>query len=170
MAKRKTAKKTQPKNLYLGLTIAFFLALIAIFVFDGYMGLYDTVTVTAQERENTIEPDQWLREDYSYYTWVEEGETLYFHYELENRRFSRYETEVEAAVWFGESKQEVLLAESVSLDAFDKEEFSWSVDPAALRPTETSADYDFEFSVIITRDEVELRTVVHASFPKSSVE
>lgn len=170
MATRKTAKKTQHKNLYLGLTIAFFLAIIAIFIFDGYMGLYDTVTVTAQERENTIEPDQWLREDYSYYTWAEEGETLYFHYELDNRRFSRYETEVEAAVWFGETKQAVLLEQSVSLGAFDKEEFSWSVDPTEFRPTETPADYDYEFSVIIKRDGAELRTVVHASIPKPSVE
>jgi hypothetical protein len=54
MATRKTAKKTQHKNLYLFLTIAFFLAIIAIFVFDGYMGVYDTVTVIAEEREETI--------------------------------------------------------------------------------------------------------------------
>jgi hypothetical protein len=169
MATRKTAKKTQHKNLYLGLTIAFFLAIIAIFVFDGYMGIYDTVTVTVQEREETIEPDQWLREDYSYYTWVESGEKLYFHYELDNRRFSGYEADIEAAVWFGGEKQEVLADESVSLGAFEKEEFSWSVDPAAVRPYQTSADYDFEFSVIITRDGVELRTIVHAAFPKPGV-
>lgn len=163
-------KAKKPKNLYLYLTIAFFLAIIAIFVFDGYMGIYDTVSVTAQEREETIEPEYWLREDYSYYTWVEEGQEVYFYYELDNRRFSSYSADVEVAVWLGEDKQEVLLEQSVALGAFEKEEFSWSVDPATLRPVVTSADYDIEFSVIITRDGVELRTVVHAAFPKPDVE
>ncbi|MGD9117100.1 MAG: hypothetical protein PVJ61_08060 [Dehalococcoidia bacterium] len=171
MPKAKTAKKsTARRNLYLALTIVFFLAIIAVFVLDGYMGIYDTVTVTAGERENTVEPDQWLHEDYSYYTWVESGEKLYFHYELANRRFTSYEDHIEAAVWFGGEKQEVLLNESVSLGAFEEEEFSWAVDPATVRPYQTSADYDIEFSVIIMRGGVELRTVVHASFPKPSVE
>jgi hypothetical protein len=160
MATRKTGKKTQHKNLYLFLAIAFFLAIIAIFVFDGYMGIYDTVTVTTQEREEVIEPDYWLR-DYLPSTWTEEGQDLNFHYELDNRCFSTYSADIEVAVWFGEEKQEVLISQAVAVGAFDKEELSWTVDTGALRPAETPETKDFEFSVIIKRDGVERRIRVH---------
>src|SRR4030042_998052 len=121
MATRKTAKKTtQRKNLYLALTIAFFLAIIAIFIIDGYMGIYDTVTITTQEREEVIEPDYWSS-DYPQYTWVDEGQDMNFRYELDNRRFSTYSAEAEAAIWFGETKHEVLLTQAVALGGLYKE-------------------------------------------------
>jgi len=164
MATQKTGKKTpQRKNLYLFLTIAFFLALIAIFVFDGYMGVYDTVSITTQERENTIEPEYWLRDDYSSSTWTEEGQKIYFRYELDNRRFSSYSADVEVAIWFGESKHSIALAETVVVGSFDSHEWEWTVDTGVLRPADTPEANDYEFSVIITRDGVELRIVVHVS-------
>jgi hypothetical protein len=165
MATRKTAKKTQPKNLYLFLTIAFFLAIIAIFVFDGYMGLYDTVTITTQEREETIEPDYWSR-DYTPSTWADEGQDLNFHYELDNRCLRSYSADIEVAVWFGETKQDVLISQAVAIGNFDKEEFSWTVDTGALRPADISETQDYEFSVIIKRDGVERRIRVHVSSEK----
>jgi hypothetical protein len=164
MATRKTAKKTpRRKNLYLGLTIAFFLALIAVFVFDGYMGIYETVSTTTQERENTVEPEYWLRDDYSSSTWTEEGQKIYFRYELDNRRFSSYSADVEVAIWFGETKHSDLISQAVAIDAFDKVELEWTIDTAELRPTDIPENYDFEFSVIITRDGVERRIIVHVS-------
>jgi hypothetical protein len=164
MATRKTAKKTQHRNLYLALTIAFFLAIIAIFVFDGYMGLYDTVTITTQEQESVIEPDYWSR-DYPQYTWAQEGQDINFRYELDNRTFSSYSAEVEVAVWFGETKQEVLLTQAVAIGGFDKEELSWTIDTGTLRPANTPQNQDFECSVVITRDGVERRIIVHISAP-----
>jgi hypothetical protein len=164
MATRKTAKKTpRRKNLYLGLTIAFFLALIAVFVFDGYMGIYETVSTTTQERENTVEPEYWLRDDYSSSTWTEEGQKIYFRYELDNRRFSSYSADVEVAIWFGESKHSIALAETVVVGSFDSHEWEWTVDTGVLRPTDIPENYDFEFSVIIERDGVERRIIVHVS-------
>lgn len=166
MAKRKTAKKTQHKNLYLALTIAFFLALIAIFVFDGYMGVYDTVHVTTtEEGEQVMEPESWLDEGYEYrhYVWTDEGQDINFRYELENRRFSTYSADVEVAVWFGETKQDVLISQSVAIPGFDKEEFSWKIDTSTLRPADTIPTKDYEFSVIIKRDGVERKIVVHVS-------
>ncbi len=166
MATRKMAKKApQNRNLYLGLTIAFFLAIIAIFVFDGYMGLYDTVTITTQEREETIEPEYWLRDNYHNYTWTEEGQEVHFRYELDNRTFSSYSADVEVAIWFGETKQEVLLSQAVAIGSFDKEELTWTVDTATLRPADIPENQDYEFSVIIERDGVERRIIVHVSAP-----
>jgi len=164
MATPKTGKKTtQRKNLYLFLTIAFFLAIIAIFVFDGYMGVYGTVTVTTQEREEVIEPDHWLRDDYGYFTWTEEGQDIYFHYELDNRRFSTYSADVEVAVWFGEAKHSDLISQAVAIGGFDKEELTWTIDTDALRPADIPEANDYEFSVIIPRDGVERRIIVHVS-------
>jgi len=164
MATSKTAKKTQRKNLYLGLAIAFFLAIIAIFVFDGYMGVYDTVRITTQEREDVIEPDYWLRNDGQYsshYTWAEEGQDINFSYELDNRRFSTYSADVEVAVWFGETKHSDLISQTVAIGAFDKEESTWMIDTGLLRPADTPENQDYEFSVIIKRDGVERRIRVH---------
>ena len=166
MADRKTAKKTtQRKNLYLSLTIAFFLAIIAIFVFDGYMGVYDTITIATQEREEVREPDSWARDDYAYPTWAEEGQDIHFSYEIDNRLFSTYSADVEAAVWFGETKHSELISEAVAIDSFDKAELEWTVDTGELRPANTPENRDFEFSVIITRDGVERRIIVHVSAP-----
>jgi hypothetical protein len=164
MTNRKTAKKTQRRNLYLALTIAFFLAIIAIFVFDGYMGLYDTLHITTQEQEFTIQPEYWSQ-DYPQSTWTQEGQDINFRYELDNRRFSTYSADVEVAVWFGETKQEVLITQAVAIGGFDKEELSWTVDTGTLRPTDIPENQDYEFSVVITRDGVERRIVVNVSAP-----
>ena len=164
MATPKTAKKTtHHKNLYLSLTIAFFLAIIAVFVFDGYMGIYDTVTIATQERDEVIEPDYWARDDFGYYTWAEEGQNVYFSYEIDNRLFSTYTADVEAAIWFGETKHSDLISQTVAIDSFDKAELEWTLDTEELRPADTPENYDFEFSVIITRDGVERRIIVHVS-------
>jgi hypothetical protein len=154
----------QRRNIYLYLTIAFFLAIIAIFVFDGYMGLYDTVTVTTQERENVIEPEYWQRDSVDY-IWTDEGQDIYFDYELDNRCLSTYSADVEVSVWFGETKQEVLVSRAISVGAFDKEELSWTIDTEALHPADIPTNQDYEFSVIIERDGVELRIVVHVASP-----
>ena len=50
------------RNLYLYLTLACFLGIILIFIFDGYMGVYDSLTVTTGEQEDQIKADQWPRQ------------------------------------------------------------------------------------------------------------
>ncbi|GAI56646.1 unnamed protein product, partial [marine sediment metagenome] len=42
------------KNLFLYLTLACFFGLIAIFIVDGYLGIYDTIYVTAGEQEERV--------------------------------------------------------------------------------------------------------------------
>jgi len=165
MTTPKAKKTTQRKNLYLFLTIAFFLGIIAIFIFDGYMGVYDTVSITTQEREEVIEADYWSQDDYTGYVWAEEGQDVYFRYELDNRRFSTYSADVEVAIWFGEAKHSDLVSQAVNIGGFDKEEFSWTVDTGLLRPADIPETRDYEFSVIIKRDGVERRIIVHVSSP-----
>jgi hypothetical protein len=48
------------KNLFLCLTLACFVGLVAIFVVDGYTGIYDTIYITYGEQVQKVEPDYWL--------------------------------------------------------------------------------------------------------------
>lgn len=45
------------KTAHTYLTRAHFLGIIAIFIVDGYMGIYDTIYATSGEYERKIEPD-----------------------------------------------------------------------------------------------------------------
>ncbi len=45
------------KNLFLYLALACFVGLIAIFVVDGYMGIYDTVYITTGKQEYKVDAD-----------------------------------------------------------------------------------------------------------------
>jgi len=81
---------TRRRSLFLYLALACFIGIIAIFVIDGYLGVYDALYITAGEREETIEPDFWQREDWVWSTRVNQGERVFFRYEVDNRQFSRY--------------------------------------------------------------------------------
>ena len=89
---------TSRKNLFLYLALACFVGIIAIFIVDGYLGVYDTLYITADEREEKIEADSWLRGDYPWSTGVNWDEKTFFRYEVDNRRFSEYATTVEVSV------------------------------------------------------------------------
>ena len=91
-------------RLFLYLAIACFVGIIALFVFDGYIGVYDTVHVTTGEREQNIGPDFWQRQTSGKYSYPYDimaiwGEPVNFRYEIANRRFSGYTATVEASVW-----------------------------------------------------------------------
>ena len=86
---------TKHRNLFLYLTLACFFGLIAIFIVDGYMGVYDTIYVTASERPQTIEADVWLRQDSFWSIGVNRDETASFRYEVDNRQFSNYTADIE---------------------------------------------------------------------------
>jgi len=49
------------RYLFLYLALACVAGLTAIFIVDAYLGIYDTVYVTAREYTQKIEADYWLR-------------------------------------------------------------------------------------------------------------
>jgi len=168
----KTAKKTtQRKNLYLFLTIAFFLAIIAIFVFDGYMGVYDTVSMTTQEREEVIEPDYWSR-DYPQSTWTTEGQDIYFRYELDNRWLSSYAADIEISVWSANmevspwrAQERVLdlVSEPIVVTPFGKSQVEGVLDTGKLELGQIPPDqdeYSVKYSVIIKHGEIERKVLL----------
>jgi hypothetical protein len=155
---------TKRTNLYLYLAIACFVAIIAIFVVDGYMGVYDTVYITSGEQEQRIEPDFWLGQGplpNIAYKGVDWGEKILFRYEVDNHQFSRYSASLEVSVWRMEEKVLDVTSQPMVVAPFGKAEVEWVVDTAKIIPGGIPSERGEEFSVIIKRGEIERRIIVN---------
>lgn len=166
------------KYLYLYLTLACFLALIALFVVDGYMGVYDTVYITAGEREQRIEADFWLRaevyDSHYYYDYAYEpaetswGEKVFFRYEVDNRQFSSYSVDVEVSLWQFQQKVLDLILQPLEIAAFEKGELEWVVDTSELEPAPPEVAASVAYTLIIKRGEIERRIILYLNETYSS--
>ena len=164
---------TKRKNLFLYLAIACFVALIAIFIVDGYMGIYDTVYVTVGEREQVIEPDYWLQRypppgeaKMAYYVPAEWGQKVFFRYEIDNRRFSTYSTLIQASVWQENEKVLDLFSEEESIGPFDKAMVEWTLSTRDLEKAGFGVNERTQYTVKISHGEVERRIVVDLRYPR----
>ncbi len=149
------------KILYLYLALACFLGIILIFVFDGYIGVYDTLIIKAGENEQKIEADYWQRGGRDWPLDVEWGGKASFQYEVDNRRFSSYKADIEVSVWHDLEKVSDVLVQSISVGSFDKEQVEWVVDTAEIIPDDVSPEQGYEFTLSIKRGEIERRFVVY---------
>jgi len=151
---------TKRRNLFLYLTLACFFGLVAIFIVDGYLGIYDTVYVTAGEREEKIEPDFWLRQDWVWSVRTNWGEKAFFRYEVDNRQFSSYTADIAVSVWHSQEKVRDLLSQQISVAAFDKGQLEWVMDTAELLPGDIPPEQGYQYSVIIKRGEIERKIII----------
>ncbi len=151
------------KYLFLYLTLACFFGLIAIFIVDGYMGVYDTIYITAGEREEKVEPDSWLRpgEKNGYYVSADWEEKIFFRYEVDNLRFSSYAADIDVSVWHSQEKLYDLVSEQIQIGAFDKRQLEWVVDTAEFLPGDIPPEQNYEFTVTIKRGQVERNIIVY---------
>jgi len=157
------------KNLFLYLALACFAGLLAIFVFDGYIGLYDTLYVTAGEREERIDPDFWLRQGRAtpdavknaYYVSANWKEKIRFRYEIDNRRFSSYNADIEVTAWRSQQKLLDMLSQQLAISAFDKEQLEWVLDTAELLPDESTPEQSYEYTVTINMGEMERNLILY---------
>ena len=148
-------------SIYLYLALACFLGIILIFVFDGYIGVYDSLIVEAGENEEKIEADYWQRGDRDWPLDVEWGGKAFFQYEVDNRWFSTYTADVEVSVWHSQEKVADLITQELSLGSFDKGQVEWVVDTAELVPADAPSEQGYEFTIYIKRGEIERRFVVY---------
>ena len=151
---------TKIKNLYLYLALACLLGIVAIFVVDGYMGIYDTIYVTAGEQEQKIEADFWQKDNGTW--WVEPtnwGEKVFFRYEVDNRQFSSYSADIEVSVWHSQQKVLDLLSEQIQIASFDSGQLEWVVDTSELEPVPPEQGY--EYTVVIKMGELERRIILY---------
>jgi len=157
-------------NLYLYLALICFAGILAIFVVDGYLGIYDTAYVTVGEREQKIEAyswqEPWVKEQgYGIGTsWVE---AVFFKYEIDNRTLATYEADVEASVWKSGVKIMQLLDENVSVPPFKVVTLDWRLQAEDLEETGIVAGESGEYTVRITLGELERKIVVSYYAPVS---
>ncbi|MFC2066808.1 hypothetical protein ACFLUO_07145 [Chloroflexota bacterium] len=159
---------TKRRNLFLYLTLACFFGLIAIFIVDGYMGVYDTLYITAGERPQTIEADVWLRQDSFWSIRVNRGETASFRYEVDNRQFSIYTADIGVSLWQNQEKVRDITAQPISVASFGKEQLEWAVDTAEVIPGDIPLEQYYQYTVIIKRGEIERRIIMDVN-PVSKV-
>ena len=152
---------TKHRNLFLYLTLACFFGLVAIFIVDGYLGVYDTVYITAGEREQKVEPDFWLRQEWNWSTGVSWGEKVFFRYEVANRRFPSYTADIEVSVWRSQEKVRDLILQPISIAAFDNGQVEWVLDTTELLPGDTSPEQGYEYTVIIKRGAIERKIIIY---------
>lgn len=161
-------------NLYLYLALVCFAGILAIFVIDGYLGIYDTLYITAQERQQVVEPDywqqRWVKENYEGYSlgarW---GEAIPFRYEIDNRNFSAYPADIEVSVWKGGQEVVVLLNETEVLVApFKKAVIDWVLLPEDLEESSPISGEYREYTVRIRLGEME-RKIILSYYPETAV-
>ena len=159
-------------NLFLYLTLACFLGIVLIFVFDGYIGIYDNLAVTSGEQEVTIDSEVWMRQDPYRSTSVEWGEKAFFRYEVDNRRFSDYTADIEVSLWHSQEKVADLAVEQLLLGSFDKGQMEWVLDTAELVPADIPPEQGYDFTVVIKRGDIERSLITHVrpmSYPSKAV-
>ncbi|MDP3879463.1 MAG: hypothetical protein Q8Q07_04050 [Dehalococcoidales bacterium] len=162
------------KNLYLFLALACFLALVGIFIVDGYMGVYDTVFITTGEFEQRVEDDYWQQagrgfapvpvpvggSTNAYFVYANRGDRIAFRYEVDNRLFSNYAADIDISAWRSQEKLRDLASQSMQLGSFEKGEVRWELNTDEFRPEGIPAEQAYNLSVVINAGKVERRIVI----------
>jgi hypothetical protein len=152
------------KSLYLYLALACFLGIILIFIFDGYMGVYDTVIMDKGTSVRTVEADQWSDEaNTSYYTRLDirTSNHVAFTYEIQNRTFFTYSADVEVIVEHEQRQIAVLLFQPIEVSAFSEEQLEWELNTVEFVPAGLSSDQRCDLLLLINRGEVERQIPVY---------
>ena len=150
------------RNLFLYLAGACFIGIILIFVFDGYMGFYDTLSLVTGEQTQIITNEQWsLSEKNNYpvdiFPYI--SGNLSFSYQIDNRRFSSYQADISISAWKNQVKIADILTKSVNIGAFKSETISWVIDPQSIVPA--LANTDNQFTLEISYANIKRTTIVH---------
>jgi hypothetical protein len=145
-------------HLYLFLALACFVSIIAIFIFDGYIGVYDKLVIDNGQYKQTIEADQWIQQTKFgnvVGTSLEQNNQVDFIYTIENHRFSEYTDTIEVSVWSNKVKTADLLSEKVLVPSFDKQEFKWTVTAADILPPNYSVNQSYFVNIKIKMSDIE---------------
>ncbi len=152
------------KSLFLFLALACFLGIILIFIFDGYMGLYDSITMTSGEIPTKVEASQWQEQDrYGFMPSMSigYGEKGTFSYEIQNRRFTSYNTEINVSLWRNQEKAADILTETINIKSFSSSQFDWTFDTTVYIPGGLTANASDQYTIIIKHGKIERKLLVY---------
>jgi hypothetical protein len=171
--------KKKPKRQFLYLAIACFAGLIAVFILDGYLGVYDTFHVSVGEYPpQTIEADYWLHQGSGeYYTperpvgsdkelyaycciGADWSQDISFEYVIENHKSASYSADVQASLWKGNEKVVDLFSQSVSVGPFREAEVEWVLSSEDLGIPVPVSGQSYDYTVRVNRGDVERRIIV----------
>ncbi len=154
------------RNLFLFLTC--FVGVIIVLFVDGYMGIYDTLYITAGEREQKIELHQWLRTGGVWSGEARWGEKAFFRYEINNRQFSTYSADIEVSLWHDGEEVRHLVSQLIEIAPFDSGKLEWLLDTVELEPSGLPPTYQAytTYYVVIKSDKMERRLRFYISAPK----
>jgi hypothetical protein len=155
------------KTLYLYLALVCLLGIILIFVFDGYMGIYDTLTISSGEMPQVIDADQWRYEYGQPSVSVAYGSQALFSYEVINHRFTAYQADIEVSVWQNQVKLADILASDINVKSFGKGQVEWSLDTMDFVSSNLSSDLNNDFTMIIKRGNVERKVIIWLYSPST---
>jgi hypothetical protein len=150
------------------LALACFIGIILIFLFDGYIGLYDTLTMASGEQTQTIAPEQWAtfeKNSYPAQLYLNAAGTVSFSYQIDNRRFSDYHADVTVSLWQNQQKIKDVLSQSVDVKAFKKDTITWEIDTQAILP---SNPQDGAYTIEIKRGDIKRDVVFYILTPNNS--
>jgi hypothetical protein len=124
-------KMFKNKLLYLILAIACFIGIILIFFFDGYVGLYDTLTMSSGEQSQSITFAQMsnsTRDGYAPQLYPNNSGNVSLNYEIDNRHFSAYQSDIVVSIWHNQVKVADIFTGTVDVGAFKKDAVTWNID------------------------------------------
>jgi len=159
----------RPKRLFLYLAIASFCGLVAIFITDGYMGVYDTLTVTVGEYDQEIRSSHWNREDTPWvYDETSSGDIL-FSYKIANNLLNEYAANIQASVWQENEKVADLFSQDISIDRLEDATMEWALAREDIGYTEPATNTRVNYTVKINRDDVERKIIISYYNPEGII-
>jgi len=154
------------RHRFLYLAIACIAGLAAIFIVDGYLGIYDTVYITTGEYEQEIEAYEWMREENFWSTPARWDEKVSFRYEIGNHQFSTYSTLIEASVWKENERVIDLFSENRSVQPFGTVMVEWTLSSQQLESAGFGIDGYGDYTVKINYGDVERRIILNFYSPE----
>jgi hypothetical protein len=154
------------KTLYLILAVACFIGIILIFVFDGYLGLYDSLTMNSGEQSQTITFDQlnkYERDTFIPQLYPNNSSNMVLSYEIDNRNFTAYRADITVSLWHNQVKVEDVFSGKVDIGAFKKDTVQWNIDTQQFASDNTTQGVNFTLE--INRGDVLRKVIVYLSYP-----
>lgn len=162
---------TEGRFRYLYLALACFVGLVTTYFVDGYMGIYDTLYITAGEREQKIELYHWLKGGGAWTGGAEWGKKAFFSYEIDNRKFLSLSTDIEISLWHNQEKVRDLVSQHLEIAPFDTAKLEWLLDTLELEPGGTpSLIQPYKYSVVVKSDKMERELNFYIYTPPPSVQ
>jgi hypothetical protein len=180
-----TMKKS--KRLFLFMAIGCFAGIVAIFVVDGYLGVYDTFHIAVGEYPaQTIGADYWLSQGYGQYEMprpagtegdksayccvsADWSQTISFKYVIENHLSTAYSAHTEASVWKGNEKLIDLSSQDVVIAPFREAIVEWTLSSKDIVSGPPVAGVSYDYTVRVNREDVERRIIVSFYYSQEGV-